>query len=103
MQHTLHRTLLAARHRESVFVFHTDLPGHVSQRYEAFVGSQYAAEAGAFALVRRAIHGEQIIRIVRELHAFSRVSNLGPGLPCVLQGNHVIDLHGGTRVLPRVK
>ena len=51
-------------------------------------------------MVRRAIHGEQIIRIVRELHAFSRVPILGPGLPCVLQGNHVIDLHGGTRVLP---
>ena len=57
------------------------------------LGSQLGGVRIGLLLVRRAVRGEQVLRVVRQLAALLGGQILRAGLPCVRQCNHVVNLH----------
>ncbi len=80
-------------------MLHADLTCHVLAA-EAFVRWQpCGGVAVGLLLVGRAVHGEQIVRIVRQLGARRLAELLRARLPGVAQRHDMVDLHRGGRLV----
>ncbi len=92
--------MFGLRDPQAVFLLDADLPCHILATEPGVRGKPCGRVAIRLALVRRAVHRQQVVWIVRQVPALVFGELLRALLPCVGKRHHMVDLHGGARVLP---
>ena len=103
LQYTLDGVGLGRGDPQAVRALHRDLRSDVLTSVALGRGEPRGGVARSLLLVRRSVDRTQVQRVVGELLAGLSTPLLGALLPCVGEGDNVVDLDGRGRVLPALE
>ena len=100
MQYGKHRSFFLRGDGQPVLVFHANLPSHIIATVFAVRRQPVCGRSGTLLLIRRPIHGQQIVHVVAELVQLRVIPRVRARLPRIFQRDHMVDLHRRRRFHP---